>query len=125
MVDESYPSECIKFRSVLNPAQSRFRVNGTPASVVEEQPLDQAARQSSDDSLPLKEPKGKRQKTPTPSEQSSCGQVDPGPVQRPVNVEDVAGRERDILDDIIDEAKATKDLVSKTQQCVYCACSSN
>lgn len=115
MVDESYPSECIKFRSVLNPGQTRFRINGTPTSVVEKQPVDQAVRRSSNDSLPLKPQKGKEQSTPALSEQSSCGQDDPGPVhvnQRQTDVEEAPDRERDILDDIIDEAKVTKDLVS-------------
>lgn len=116
MVDESYPSECIKFRCVLNPGQTRFRINGAPTSVAKEQPVDQVVRRSSSDSLPLKAPKGKKQSTPVPSEQSSCDQNDPGPVhvdQGPANIEDVPDRERDVLDDIIDEAKVTKDLVSR------------
>lgn len=83
--------------------------------MVEERPVDQAVRRSSDGSLPLKPPRGKEQSSPAPSEHSSGGQDDPGPVHvnlRQPDIEEAPDRERDALDDIIDEAKATIDLVS-------------
>lgn len=113
LVDESYLSECIQFRSVLNPGQSRFRVNGVPKpSVVEEQPV-KVVEPSSSGSLPLKPPKGMGQSTPTPSEQPSSGDVQQED-QKAIHVhKDAPDRERDVLDDIIDEAKIVEDLVSR------------
>lgn len=122
LVDEGYPAECIKFRCVLNPTQSRFRVSGFPTpSVVKEPPVE--VEESSAGSLPLKPPKGQLQHTPTESEQLSNYQ-DRQPVQRQqiepesasahdeAPAEEGPARERDALDDIIEETKATKDLVS-------------
>lgn len=115
LVDESYLSECIRFRSVLSPGQTRFRVSGVPKSpVVEEQPVKEA-EQSSSGSLPLKPPKGKGQSTPTPPEQLSGGQLQHED-EEPIPVEEVPGRGRDVLDDIIDEAKVVEDLVSRHQR---------
>lgn len=113
LVDESYLSECIQFRSVLNPGQSRFRVNGVPKlSVVEEQPV-KVVEPSSSGSLPLKPPKGMGQSTPTPSEQPSSGNVQQED-QKAIHVhKDAPDRERDVLDDIIDEAKIVEDLVGR------------
>lgn len=128
LVDECYPSECVKFQTVLDPSQTRFRVNGTPnPSAVEEPPAPEVVEQSSIDSLPLKPPKGKEQQTPTQSEQLSNGQNGSGaaynqqPNQQPYEEsatarEEVPVRERDVLDDIIDEAKIVKDLVG----CLKC-----
>lgn len=121
LVDEGYPAECLKFRCLLNPAQSRFRVSGllTP-SVVKESSI--KVKESLPDSLPLKPPKGQLQYTPTESEQMSSGQDNrsvQGPVQRqqlepePFRAhEECPARERDALDDITEETKVTKDLVS-------------
>lgn len=75
--------------------------------------------ESSGGSLPLKPPKGQLQHTPTESEQMSSGQANQ-PVQgqqiepESANVPAKEGptRERDALDDIIEETKTTKDLVS-------------
>lgn len=121
-MDEGYPAECIKFRCVLNPAQSRFRINGAPTPSVVEEPSVEVV-ESSTGSLPLKPPKGQQQYTPTESEQMSNGQDRYQPVQEqqiepePVSTHEEASpeglaRERDALDDIIEETKATKDLVS-------------
>lgn len=116
LVDESYLSECIQFRSVLNPGQTRFRINGVPKSpIVEKQPAKEA-EQSSSGSLPLKPPKGQGQSTPTPSEQLSGGQVQHEDQQPILPVEEVSDRERDVLDDIIDEAKVVEDLVRRHQR---------
>lgn len=122
LVDECYPSECVKFRTVLNPSHTRFRVNGTPTSDVEK-PSARGVVEPSVDSLPLKPPKGKEQQTPTQSEQLSNGQNDSGAAyneqldEEPTSAcEEAPARERDALDDIIDEARFVKDLVS----CLKC-----
>ena len=118
-MDESYPSECIKFRSILNPAQTRFRVNGIPAPSIAKEPSPDAAEPSSAGSLPLKPPKGQEQNPPTQSDQQPSDQNVPGPThgQQTEQVtsaaqEEVPPRERDALDDLIDEAKTVQDLVS-------------
>lgn len=120
LVDECYPSECVKFQTVLDPSHTRFRVNGTPTSSDVEKPsAREVVAPSSVDSLPLKPPKGKEQQTPTQSEQLSNGQNDSGAAynqqldEEPTSArEEAPARERDALDDIIDEAKFVKDLVS-------------
>ena len=120
-MDESYPSECIKFRSILNPAQTRFRVNGipTPSVAKEPSPVD-ADEPSSAGSLQLKPPKGQEQQTPTQSDQQPSDQNTPGPIYgqqedltsaAQAAQEEVPFRERDALDDLIDEAKTVQDLV--------------
>lgn len=121
-VNECYPSECIKFRSILNPAQMRFRVNGTPAPSGVEEPST-SAEEVVEDSLPLKLPKKQQPHTPTASEPS---ENQPNSIAASalrvyeflVNIdEDELGknksavRERDALDDMIDETKAAQDLV--------------
>lgn len=62
LVDEGYPAECIKFRCVLNPAQSRFRVSGFPLPSVAKEPSFEV-EESSGGSLSLKPPKGQLQHT--------------------------------------------------------------
>lgn len=124
-MDESYPSECIKFRSILNPVQTRFRVNGIPTPSVVEGPSPADAVEpssSSAGSLPLKPSKGQEQNTPTQSDQQSNDQDVPGPThgQQIDQVtsfaqEEVPPRERDALDELIDEAKTVQDLVSQLQ----------
>ena len=121
-MDESYPSECIKFRSILNPAQTRFRVNGIPTPSTVKEPSPDAAELSSAESLPLKPPKGQEPNTPTQSDQQPSDQNVPDPthgeqidqITRAVQ-EEVPPRERDALDDLIDEAKTVQDLVSGLQ----------
>ena len=118
-MDESYPSECIKFRSMLNPTQTRFRVNGIPTPSTVKEPSPDTAELSSAESLPLKPPRGQEQNTPTQSDQQSNDQNVPGPThdQQIDQVTsaaqgEVPPRERDALDDLIDEAKTVQDLVS-------------
>lgn len=119
-MDESYPSECIKFRSILNAAQTRFRVNGIPTPSVVKEPSPDAAESSSAGSLQLKPPKGQEQQTPTQSDQQPSGQNTPGPIYgqqedltsaAQAAQEEVPPRERDALDDLIDEAKTVQNLV--------------
>lgn len=86
-------------------------MDGTPSTEVEKPPIE-----TQDNSLPLKPPK--KQHTPTPSQPSGDQSDPPVPVEqkeRSANCEkpETAGtRERDALDDMIDETKAAKDLVS-------------
>ncbi|KAJ5494329.1 DNA polymerase family X [Penicillium fimorum] len=124
LVNESYPSECIQFRSVLDTSQLRFRINGTQTttekkSLVAELPPD---------SLPLKP--SWREKNQSPERYLSLVEESmPNPLPKdftetvpesvshavitePVHetTEEVCKRaswERDALDDMIDEAKAT------------------
>ncbi|RAL11444.1 DNA-directed DNA polymerase IV [Aspergillus homomorphus CBS 101889] len=133
LVDESYPSECVKFRSVLNTAQVRFRVTSTPV------PAGEKGSSSVEDppesgSLPLKPSRRELQRET--QLQLSHTEVDARVVggqvterqaieQQPAElytedpviecVEDTFAvsepvRERDVLDCIIEEAKAVKDL---------------
>lgn len=119
-VDESYPPECIKFRSMLNPTHARFRVNGTPSLDGKDQSPSRASAELSADSLPLKPPRKPEGHPPTPSHtsgsQSDCAPAPAPQAHESLEItEGVSGnsssRERDALDDIIDEAKAAKDLV--------------
>ncbi|PWY81956.1 putative DNA polymerase POL4 [Aspergillus heteromorphus CBS 117.55] len=113
LVDESYPSECVKFRSVLSATQTRFRVNGAAAPKPNE---DLPANEpSSIGSLTVK-PAKKEQHPRTPSQRSESehgdeipekGMAEP-PGKGPVVPE--PDRERDALDDMIEEAKAVKHL---------------
>ncbi|KAL4893959.1 hypothetical protein BDV59DRAFT_192742 [Aspergillus ambiguus] len=115
LLDESYPSECICFRSLLSTAQSRFRVCGSPGTSETKQP-EPSLNPPATDSLPLKPPKYAHQPL-TPSQNSpdlDHAEKTPG-IQREGLREELArdcpaSRGRDILDDFIDEAKATKDL---------------
>ncbi|KAE8394303.1 hypothetical protein BDV23DRAFT_169637 [Aspergillus alliaceus] len=114
LLDESYPSECIKFRSILNISQARFRVNGIP--VVSEKGETSPLNESSAESFALKA--ASRQQQPETQSQSSESEEDPPYVQQANNYPEKTSqepvyeplRERDALDDMIDEAKAVKDL---------------
>ncbi|CAI7600107.1 unnamed protein product [Penicillium crustosum] len=130
LVNESYPSECIQFRSVLDTSHLRFRVNGTPTTAEMEKSA--VATSPSPDSLPLKP--SRREKNQSPERYlSPVGEPTPNPSPEdypetvPESVPDAVfsksapetateearkgGKwERDALDDIIDEAKATSHL---------------
>lgn len=130
LVNESYPSECIQFRSVLDTSHLRFRVNGTPTTVEKEKSL--VAEPPLPDSLPLKP--SRREKNQSPERYlSPVEELTPNPLPKdfpetvPESVPDAAisepvhetpteeackrgNWERDALDDIIDEAKATSHL---------------
>ncbi|KAK1150184.1 hypothetical protein N8T08_000086 [Aspergillus melleus] len=121
LVNEGYPAECINFREVLNTTQLRFRVKGVPASPVVKEPVP-AEEAPSPGSLPLK-PAGKnQQQAPTPSQISAISNdqvhASVNPTEEPQETrcgESVLEappppRERDALDDMIEEAKAVKDL---------------
>lgn len=120
LVTEDYPSECIKFRSILNTTQSRFRVNAAKTTVNQED-NSASADQASDVSLQLKPPRKRAGASPTPSPN---GGNDPAPVaQFPADTvrrgtdtekrnDSPPTRERDALDDLVDEVKAVEHLVS-------------
>lgn len=114
VVDECYPSECIKFRSVLSPTHARFRVNGAPTETKESPP---PINESSVKSLQVKPLRGKAN-FPTPQPLSESEPVPELPHEVTSGIH--PSRQRDILDDIIDEAKAVKDLVrGASTTCVY------
>ncbi|KAJ5946499.1 hypothetical protein N7454_003338 [Penicillium verhagenii] len=111
IVNEVYPSDCIKFSSVLSPHYGRFCVEGTPVATAKKIPVapeasPAEAESESADSLPHSQEDVQRNVGPaltvTPSE----------PVQdsAPNIAHNPEPRERDALDDIIDESKATSHL---------------
>ncbi|KAI9368028.1 hypothetical protein BJX61DRAFT_249072 [Aspergillus egyptiacus] len=126
VVDECYPAECIKFRCVLSVTQIRFQVKGVPSSSRNEKTCDSPAiegppipRQSG--SLPLKS----AHKQPRETQRSSQPSDHPGPLTAPdaasqgersqaateeIVYESFPAHERDALDEMIEEAKAVKDL---------------
>lgn len=129
-MNESYPSECIQFRSVLDTSHLRFRVNGTPtATEKDKSPVAEPAP----DSLPLKQSRREKNQSPerclspveepTPNPlpndfpetvpESILNTVISPPAHEAATEEarETGNRERDALDDIIDEAKATSHLV--------------
>ncbi|KAJ9484769.1 hypothetical protein VN97_g8600 [Penicillium thymicola] len=130
LVNESYPSECIKFRSILDTSQLRFRVHGTPTTAEKEK--SPVAEPPLPDSLPLKP--SRREKVQSSERYlSPVDEPTPNPLSKdfpetvPESVPDatISGTvhetateeackkgnwERDALDDIIDEAKATSHL---------------
>ncbi|KAJ5827270.1 DNA polymerase family X [Penicillium robsamsonii] len=126
LVNESYPSECIQFRSVLDTSQLRFRVNGTPTTAEKKSPVAELPP----DSLPLKPSRREKNQFPerclspveesTPNLPKDFKETVPESVSHTVITEPVhetteeackrASWERDALDDIIDEAKATSHL---------------
>lgn len=122
LVNETYPSDCIRFRSVLSPLQARFRVDGTPeAQMAEESIL--ATEPSAPDSLPLKPSKRYLQApvtsqssienhspaAPSHSDEIVSERVQEAPSPAEAREE---SRERDALDDMIQETKAASHLVS-------------
>ncbi|KAJ6023095.1 uncharacterized protein N7446_013449 [Penicillium canescens] len=121
LVNESYPSDCIQFRSLLNPSQLRFRVHGVPKPTGEEkkgkekEQLPLVVEPSSLNDLPLR-PSRREQALCPESSQPSVEEDSPAATTEPA--EEFASeeghsriiRERDALDDIIDQAKATSHL---------------
>ncbi|KAJ9204158.1 hypothetical protein DTO021D3_3882 [Paecilomyces variotii] len=112
LVTEDYPSECIKFRSLLNTTQSRFRVHSAKTTVdQEDKPA--SAGQTSDASLQLKPPRKRVGASPTPSHSEHASapamqlSAEPGTEER---CELPPSRERDVLDDVVDEVKAVEHL---------------
>lgn len=117
LVNETYPSDCIRFRSVLSPLQARFRVDGTPTATANEEPTTEA-EPSVPDSLPLKPSRREQRKSPETSQSSTGNSAPAGPPPEVViekRIQEAAAAETrvpDTLDDIIREAKAASHLVS-------------
>ncbi|PKY04610.1 putative DNA polymerase POL4 [Aspergillus campestris IBT 28561] len=116
LLDESYPSECIKFRSILSSHHARFRILGMS---VEPEPGETGpgGEVSTGDSLPLK-PSGRELRTAmTPPEPDSpVGwnfDVSRLPARGGVVDEAVRSRTpppRDALDEMIEAAQCAQDL---------------
>lgn len=130
LVNETYPSECIQFRLVLNPLQLRFRVDGISTTEKEQSPVAEPP-----DSLPLKP--SRREKYLSPDRHQSSIEEPPlshlprdPPNVIPETIPSVSNAivkcaneaateemapartwKRDALDDMIEEAKATSHLV--------------
>lgn len=117
LLDESYPSECIKFRSILSSHHARFRILGMS---VESEPGETrpGGEVSTGDSLPLK-PSGRELRTAmTPPEPDSPAgwnfDVSRSPARGGVADEAVRSRTpppRDALDEMIEAAQCAQDLV--------------
>ncbi|KAL8797912.1 MAG: hypothetical protein Q9182_007128 [Xanthomendoza sp. 2 TL-2023] len=100
VVNEHYPAECIQFRTLLNPDQALYHVQGYPQKIIT-QPED-STESSSALSLPLKpEKRANVQPSPTPTrtESSQHPSVDqtividnPVPVQGTVDVYPLQGK---------------------------------
>lgn len=133
LVDESYPSECVKFRTVLNTAQVRFRVSGTPVPAGDKG-SSPVIEPSGGDSLSIKPSRREQQQqhetqshtelhSLTTEGQTAGRQATEQQTSELYTAEQVVEcsndlhtvsepvRERDALDDLIEEAKAVKDLV--------------
>ncbi|KAL4924356.1 DNA-directed DNA polymerase IV [Aspergillus undulatus] len=122
VVDEGYPAACIDFRSILSVTQVRFQVNGAPCSEAqrpsEKSPEDPSAADPG--SLPLKPYHKEQVQTqrssllPPNKEQSGAGQTAELVGQEELTEEIIrdsfADRQPDALDEMIEEAKAWKDL---------------
>ncbi|RAK78206.1 DNA-directed DNA polymerase IV [Aspergillus fijiensis CBS 313.89] len=132
LVDESYPSECVKFRTVLNTAQVRFRVSGTPVPAGDKG-SSPVIEPSGGDSLSIKPSRREQQQqhetqshtelhSLTTEGQTAGRQATEQQTSELYTAEQVVEcsndlhtvsepvREQDALDDLIEEAKAVKDL---------------
>lgn len=124
LVNESFPSECIRFRSILSPSHVRFRVEGTPTSGHNDAPAPVPAPALANvpvsvESLPLKASRKEQEQTPETSQPPTEEAIPGSPAASEVVVtssvpEDSPEetRQRDALDELIAEAKATSHLVS-------------
>ena len=124
LVNESYPSDCIQFRSVLNPSQLRFRVQEASKPTEEEkkkgkeqETLPLVVESTSLNDLPLKPSRRQQALSPEfsqPSVEEDLSAATTEPAEEFASEEEDSRiiRERDALDDIIDQAKATSHLVN-------------
>ncbi|KAL4812392.1 hypothetical protein BDW67DRAFT_188746 [Aspergillus spinulosporus] len=121
VVDEAYPADCIKFRCILSVTQGRFQVKGAPSA--EPPRLDSLQPEGpsmfTQRSPPLKPDRKQLRQTQRSSQLSV--QEDPLLEQAPqpdiyyeagekIIRGSFADREHDALDDVVEEAKATKHL---------------
>ncbi|KAE8349313.1 hypothetical protein BDV28DRAFT_141497 [Aspergillus coremiiformis] len=118
VLNENYPSECIEFRSVLSTSHVRFRVNGM--AIVAETRETPPRNEPLVESLPLKLAGRQQQRLETQSNLSEneddsedvpdAQQTTGYPEETHKELVYDLPREGDTLDDMIDEAKAVKDL---------------
>ncbi|KAJ5160352.1 uncharacterized protein N7482_007356 [Penicillium canariense] len=112
LVNESYPSECIRFRSVLSPFQARFLVDGTPTASGNEEataPAPAPAPAASIDILPLKASRKEQKLTPE-SSQSGLPVFELVPSKAIPENSPKEFRQCDDLDAIIEAARASRHL---------------
>ncbi|RDH18426.1 DNA polymerase POL4 [Aspergillus niger ATCC 13496] len=113
LVDCNYPLLCIGARTILDATQTRFRVRGAP-DPREAKESSPAREPSSIGSLPIKPVKARRGYIDTQSTDDETDtelsepEIDEHPEDKQVTHE--PDRDRDALDDLIEEAKAMKDL---------------
>jgi len=117
-VNELYPSDCIRFSSVLSPSYGRFRVEGTPVAIEKESSEPKASEPTLTNSLPLKQSKRAQEQGQESTPHSDEDKIPNAPASTvpPSELEqDIACgveiRERDALDDVIDDTKAISHLV--------------
>ncbi|KAJ5279819.1 hypothetical protein N7478_005191 [Penicillium angulare] len=115
IVNEIYLSDCIKFRSVLSPIFERFRVDGTPEKAKNAEHTEPARTEpKSLETLPLKQ--SNREKLQCQGQESTQNSSMDGmtilPANEPIKEHNLGAglRERDVLDDLIDESKAISHL---------------
>ncbi|KAJ5587675.1 uncharacterized protein N7459_003440 [Penicillium hispanicum] len=118
LVNESYPSDCIRFRSVISPTYARFRVDGMPLVTEDENPTaEPAAEPSSAESLQVKPSRREQRSAETSQSTQEANALDDAAVAKVNTAEQTketgggtASRDRDALDDVIDETRAVMHL---------------
>lgn len=123
LVNEIYPADCVSFRTLLDPKQARYQVNGYTASTTEPEPDPGVATAlSSQSSLPLKPAKKdiivREPQTPSRADESSV--EDTRPISAGLNYSKVTEETdglsntgyNDALNDAIGEARASAHIVS-------------
>ncbi|KAJ6006224.1 hypothetical protein N7451_004168 [Penicillium sp. IBT 35674x] len=119
IVNELYPSDCIRFNAVLSPSYGRFQVEGTPVAIENKTSVEhKALGPIPSDSLPLKLSKRAQEQGQDLTQHSDEDNVpDVPPVSTTPSsglvqdiVCDAETRERDVLDSLIDETRAISHL---------------
>ncbi|PGG96379.1 hypothetical protein AJ79_09619 [Helicocarpus griseus UAMH5409] len=121
LVNESYPAECITFGTLMNPSHNRFCVTGAPAKRGEDLQAETTEKRADCDLPPLKLSRNEKNNLHTPVEsQTYKAPQEPLPPSPSYNnhgthdndnaVEQVPGKEPDALDEVIEQARAEKDL---------------
>ncbi|KAL1966481.1 hypothetical protein VTN77DRAFT_4403 [Rasamsonia byssochlamydoides] len=118
LVNQDYPSECLKFQSILSVTQTRFLVNGAPGATTDDTPA--LPDPAPEDSLPLKPPRrrGQRSPTPTPEEDSqrqarvaqAVAETSEKQLEGETSHHSRPGTAPDILDELMEKVKAAGDL---------------
>ncbi|KAJ5714015.1 uncharacterized protein N7483_011196 [Penicillium malachiteum] len=112
LVNETYPSDCIRFRSMLSSSYERFRVDGVPEIAEKANPTTCAELEpETPASLPVKKSKRELEQSQESSQKSTVENDLVAPSAAPAQEIDqsATSRERDALDDLIDESRAITD----------------